>query len=615
DLESNENQSFEEVQPKSSREDITVEEISEPQVDNSNTDESTVTTEEIDENGDPSEKEDQKSQNKSETREPSIKDTEETVPVDEPDNDQQDKSTTAPVNKDTDEESEENENIIIQEQDTVNSSEGPINDKKESGETLDESEAKESLAKDTEEAVPSEEQDNSTTPSADKSPDDSSTENDTAVTREQDDDNSSREALNNEKEDVFAENGQQKTGLETTSSEDDPAVDEELEEKTEKADKEKENDVVHEIQTLKLSTDKSIKLYSFDTKAKNNKPVVTKAQYAARFTDGKHSGLYSPVTSSEGVSLDFMDGKTVYITQKAVYDGTTYYRVHKNYEGAMQGWVKEKDLRLFRLSDSKKHTKDYAVSRDNEYLLTNPWGTDEQTVKRLDKYDTRLFRAEERLDLGVLTFYYGKIDGNYGWLEDSRLKAASAPKVTKQRYAAKLNTGKKSGLYSPVTSRESHSINFLKDKTLYITQKADYNGTIFYRIHQNYDGAMQSWIQNEDLDLWRLAEPKAHRKDYSIARKNEYLLTNPWGSSKQTAKKLSSYGNSLFKAEKKLDLGVLTYYYGKIGNDYGWLEETRVKDAAPVVTSARFAARVDNGKNSGIYSPVTSKSGKDMDVI
>src|SRR5699024_3913130 len=126
---------------------------------------------------------------------------------------------------------------------------------------------------------------------------------------------------------------------------------------------------------------------------------------------------------------------------------------------------------------------------------------------------------------------------------------------------------------------------------------------------------MQGWIQKEDLDLWSLGEAKAHRKDYSIARKNEYLLTNPWGSSSQTVKKLSTYGNSLFKAEKKLDLGVLTYYYGKIGNDYGWLEENRVTDAAPRVTCARFAGSVDNGKNSGIYSPATSKSGEKMGVI
>src|SRR5699024_5849768 len=286
-----------------------------------------------------------------------------------------------------------------------------------------------------------------------KDTEEESAANETTVTGEENSDDPSKEISDDE--DDSAENDEQKNDTETNTSEDDTAENEK--------EKETKDAGIYEIQTLRLSNDKSIKMYSFNTKAKNNKPVVNKAQYAARFTDGKHSGLYSPVTSSEGVSLDFMDGKTVYITQKAVHDGTTYYGVHKNYEGAMQGWVKEKDLRLFHLTDSTKHMKDYAVSRDNEYLLTNPWGTDEQIVKRLDKYDTRHFRAEKSLNLGALTFYYGKIGDDYGWLADSRLKAASSPKVTKESYAAKLNTGKNSGLYSPVTSRESHSLNFLKD--------------------------------------------------------------------------------------------------------------------------------------------------------
>src|SRR5699024_9394896 len=164
-------------------------------------------------------------------------------------------------------------------------------------------------------------------------------------------------------------------------------------------------------------------------------------------------------------------------TQKAVYDRTTYYRVHKNYEGAMQGRVKEKDLRLFHLSDSRKHTKDYAVSRDNEYLLTNPWGTDEQTVKRLDKYDTRLFRAEDTLNLGALPFHHHKIRHDYRWLAESRRQAAPAPKRTRANSAPKLNTRKTPRRYSPARRRESHRLHDRKDKPLYITEKADHNRT------------------------------------------------------------------------------------------------------------------------------------------
>ncbi|WP_017548096.1 GW dipeptide domain-containing protein [Salinicoccus carnicancri] len=609
-VESAENQQFDELPSKTSQQNNPTEETSAPPGNNSDSDNTVEAVEENTEALDSSEEAGQGISDGPGSKESSAEDTEETVSEKEQDHHQKVNTTDAPVNKDTEEESAANETTVTGEENSDDPSEESLGNENESRDTPDSSETKAPVTKDNEETVSEKEQDhdqkvNTADAPVNKDTEEESAANETTVTGEENSDDPSTEISDDE--DDSAENDEQKTDTETNASEDDTAENEK--------EKETKDAGIHEIQTLRLSSDKSIKMYSFDTKAKNNKPVVTKAQYAARFTDGKHSGLYSPVTSSEGVSLDFMDGKTVYITQKAVHDGTTYYRVHKNYEGAMQGWVKEKDLRLFHLSDSRKHTKDYAVSRDNEYLLTNPWGTDEQMVKRLDKYDTRLFRAEDTLNLGALTFYYGKIGDDYGWLADSRLKAASSPKVTRENYAAKLNTNKNSGLYSPVTSRESHSLNFLKDKTLYITQKADYNGTIFYRVHQNYDGAMQGWIQKEDLDLWSLGEPKTHRKEYSIARKNEYLLTNPWGSSTQTVKKLSAYGNSLFKAEKELDLGVLTYYYGKIGNDYGWLEETRIKDATPVVTSARFAARVDDGNNSGIYSPVTSKTSKKMGVI
>src|SRR5699024_850799 len=139
--------------------------------------------------------------------------------------------------------------------------------------------------------------------------------------------------VNKDTEEESAANETTVTGEENSDDPSKEISDDEDDSAENEKEKETKDAGIYEIQTLRLSNDKSIKMYSFNTKAKNTKPVVNKAQYAARFTDGKHSGLYSPVTSSEGVSLDFMDGKTVYITQKAVHDGTTYYRVHKNYEG------------------------------------------------------------------------------------------------------------------------------------------------------------------------------------------------------------------------------------------------------------------------------------------
>src|SRR5699024_1075878 len=304
-----------------------------------------------------------------------------------------------------------------------------------------------------------------------------------------------------------------------------------------------------------------------------------------------------------------MDDKTVFITQKAKYNGTTYYRVHQDLNGAMQGWVKEKDLRLFNISETINHTRDYAINKSGQHLLTNPWGTSEQQKAALDDYDTKLFRAKEKLTLGSLTFYYGKINKDYGWLQDTKLKEATPPKITNVDYAARLDTNKNSGLYSPVTSRQSHSYDFMKNKTIFISQKSDYNGSVFYRVHSSLEGAMQGWIKENDLDKWRIFGPDAHKKQYSVIDKNDYLLSDPYGTDKQTIKKFSTYGDSNFKAEKKLKIGALTYYYGKIGTDYGWVSDSKIKPATPKISKAEFAVRVANSNNSGIFSPVTSEKG------
>src|SRR5699024_11069968 len=79
--------------------------------------------------------------------------------------------------------------------------------------------------------------------------------------------------------------------------------------------------------------------------------------------------------------------------QKATYDGTTFYRVHLNLGGAMQGWIKEKDLTLYRLTNPTTHTKKYTVARKNDYLLTNPWGNSYLRIAQLINYGKQAFQA------------------------------------------------------------------------------------------------------------------------------------------------------------------------------------------------------------------------------
>src|SRR5699024_8678214 len=126
--------------------------------------------------------------------------------------------------------------------------------------------------------------------------------------------------------------------------------------------------------------------------------------------------------------------------------------------------------------------------------------------KKLSAYGNSLFKAEKELDLGVLTYYYGKIGNDYGWLEETRIKDAT-PVVTSARFAARVDNGNNSGIYSPVTSKTSKKMGVIEDQTLYITQKATYNGTTFYRVHSIIDGAMQGWLQTNDLYYTLMQNP------------------------------------------------------------------------------------------------------------
>src|SRR5699024_2788670 len=150
----------------------------------------------------------------------------------------------------------------------------------------------------------------------------------------------------------------------------------------------------------------------------------------------------------------------------------------------MQGWVKEEDLRLFDMTKPKSHKKTYDIKFDKHHLLTDPWGTNDQQLKRLDTYGDKAFYAEKSLDLGAHTYYYGKIGTDYGWLEQAKLIDTSKNAYYKHmKQAARVKSGGNSGQYKYVSSRNSTPLGDLANRTLFITQQAKYQGTTFYKVH------------------------------------------------------------------------------------------------------------------------------------
>src|SRR5699024_8489419 len=115
-----------------------------------------------------------------------------------------------------------------------------------------------------------------------------------------------------------------------------------------------------------------------------------------------------------------------------------------------------------------------------------------------------------------------------------------------------------------------------------------------------------------DLGLYNIFNHKNSNKTFSVKSNyhNDYLLSEPLGTSKQRVKKIKDTGGTIFKAQETIKIGAVVFYYGTIGDSEGWISDSRLStNVSPQYSTASFAARIQNkSKNSGIYSPVTSSN-------
>src|SRR5699024_5319316 len=178
-----------------------------------------------------------------------------------------------------------------------------------------------------------------------------------------------------------------KTGISESSEIDDEGNEPESKEKADIPEKNDESEETPEevdkkddlkdasVKSLKLDEAVPNKLMTFNTVS--SIPIYEDSSFAAKLKSSKNSGLYSPVTSNNSVNANFLLDETIYIDKHTKYKGDTYYRVHRELDDRMQGWIKKDDLRLFEMWVNNKHNKKYQLSNTNGKLLNAPWGTEE----------------------------------------------------------------------------------------------------------------------------------------------------------------------------------------------------------------------------------------------
>src|SRR5699024_6935883 len=147
-----------------------------------------------------------------------------------------------------------------------------------------------------------------------------------------------------------------KTGISESSEIDDEGNEPESKEKADIPEKNDESEETPEevdkkddlkdasVKSLKLDEAVPNKLMTFNTVS--SIPIYEDSSFAAKLKSSKISGLKSPVKSKNSVNANFLLDETIYIDKQTKYKGDTYYRVHRELDDRMQGWIKKDDLRL-----------------------------------------------------------------------------------------------------------------------------------------------------------------------------------------------------------------------------------------------------------------------------
>lgn len=412
------------------------------------------------------------------------------------------------------------------------------------------------------------------------------------------------------------ETAEEASDMEVPGSEKESESEEEsqLENEKPKDEKSETEDKLEDMKAMKFSTLVASRS-SMSMMALNavEPPTFTHTNKAARVKNKQNKGFYKTLTAKSGDNFGALSNMTLFINQHADYKGSRFYKIYSGLEGPYMGWIKESDLNLYDLSETETHNEKFLLADDQDFLFSQPWGTSRQRVGQLDKFDSKNFKAEKVVKLGMNKHYYGKVGSQHGWVHEYSVKKdPDTPRFVAERKAARVKKGNNSGIYKALTSDSKSNYGKLDDSTLYINQYAEYKGEKLYKIYSGIDGGYEGWVNEKDLNLYDLSKTETHEEKFQLTDDQDFLFTDPWGTANQRIGQLDKYDNSLFNAEKVVKLGMHNHYYGKIGSAYGWVHQFTLQ---PASTKSEFSniqktASVAEEKDSGLYLTLTSSNSR-----
>ncbi|MCG1009963.1 glucosaminidase domain-containing protein [Salinicoccus sp. ID82-1] len=272
------------------------------------------------------------------------------------------------------------------------------------------------------------------------------------------------------------------------------------------------------------------------------------------------------------VSQDYMD-RTFYTRERIEWKDNTVYSIYDAVTNKAVGWANAEDLSIYDMSEAKSHNVNYIVNNIDKPLLAAAFGDDKQQIASYRKVGSYLFEAEKHVQVGSLHYYYGKINGQYGWAHYKHVTPESEVAIDRRSstHAARIGASLDDGLYTSIYDIKGKQNTSITNSTLFTKERVRFNNRDFYSVYSNINDNFVGYVRAEDISLKSMSTPKEHKSNYHIINGESHLMAVPYGSYKQRVGQLDGLNSNDFKAEQSVVIDGTTYYYGHVGSYAGWV--------------------------------------------
>lgn len=315
------------------------------------------------------------------------------------------------------------------------------------------------------------------------------------------------------------------------------------------------------------------------TKPQPEAPTVTATSKLARVTAAKpliRTNLDDGTSEKVNTTLS---NTTFTVTEQAVYDGATYYRLLQN--SKVIGWVNAADVKVNSYT-APSAVKKTLYHKGTSYGYNQPWGSSKDIiVKDPTAWKDQAFTVTQQAKVASSTWYYGTVaKGTAVWVAASATTetapAAAAPVYKTQSLQGVVKTT--ATLYTNLTTLATKTLTTNeKTEKFSIYRSATVGGKTYYeltRLSTAGKNTVVGWVLSGQLTTTKVtAQTKSSAVLYLSGLGNATNIAGGTATGNIVFKDLASYPAAKFTATAAQKIGDVTYYLGKVNGKTVWVSE------------------------------------------